>query len=413
MAEETGSMKDELSGKKILLGVTGGIAAYKSVVFLRLLKSEGADVRVIMTESAVEFVTPLTFETLSGHPVHHRMFGSGAGGGAVSPVEHIELAKWPDLVVIAPTTANTISKLVHGAADDLLSSVVSAYGGRIVLVPAMNDVMWRNPATQDNLRKLSQRGYGVIPPGTGDLACGYEAEGRMAEPEAILAFVKTLYRSDYANLRVLVSVGGTEEDLDPVRVISNRSSGRMGFAVAEAARDRGAQVTAVVGRVSVPPPLGVKIISVRTSEEMARALKKSFVEADVLVMAAAVSDYRPASSFPHKKKDDTWTLELTATEDILASLGKMKGKRFMIGFAIETENIEANALQKLEQKNCDMIVVNNPLEEGAGFEHDTNAVAIYNGKGRLLETGLKTKREIADLLLTVAREEKAFQKIVI
>jgi phosphopantothenoylcysteine decarboxylase/phosphopantothenate--cysteine ligase len=406
-------VKSGLAGKKILLGVTGGIAAYKSVFLLRLLKSEGADVKVIMTESAVEFIAPLTFETLSGHPVHVRMFATATGRDAASPIEHIDLAKWPDLVVMAPVTANTISKLVAGGADDLLSSVVSAYGGRVVLAPAMNDVMWTNPATQANLRALSQRGFRVVPPGTGDLACGYEAEGRMAEPEAILEFVRRLYDTDFGNLRVLVSVGGTEEDIDPVRVISNRSSGRMGFAVAEAARDRGAQVTAVVGRVAVPPPLGIKVIPVRTSDEMSRALKKAFVEADVLVMAAAVSDYKPASVLPQKKKGDSWSLDLTATEDILESLGKMKGKRFIIGFAIETENVEANAGRKLAQKNCDLLVVNNPLEEGAGFEHDTNAVTLYNGRGKLLETGLKSKREIADLILTAARQEKAFQKIVV
>lgn len=408
-----GSANSELAGKKILLGVTGGIAAYKSVVLLRLLKTRGAEVRVIMTESAAQFVAPLTFETLSQHPVHIRMFSTGTARDAVSPIEHIELAKWPDLIVIAPTTANTLAKLAAGGADDLLSSVVSAYGGRVILAPAMNDVMWKNPATQANLRALSQRGYGVVPPGSGDLACGYEAEGRMAEPEAILESVSRIFDADFSHLRVLVSVGGTEEDIDPVRVIANRSSGRMGFAIAEAARDRGAQVTAVVGRVTVPPPLGVKIISVRTSDEMSRALKKAFVEADVLVMTAAVSDFKPTSVLPKKKKGDSWTLDLTGTEDILEALGKMKGKRFIIGFAIETDNIEANVAAKLARKNCDLMVVNNPLQEGAGFEHDTNAVAVYNGRVKLVETGLKSKREIADIILTAARQEKAFHRIVV
>jgi phosphopantothenoylcysteine decarboxylase/phosphopantothenate--cysteine ligase len=402
-----------LEGKKILMGVTGGIAAYKSVFLLRLFKTEGADVRVVMTESACQFVAPLTFESLSENPVHVRLFETGGDKRTVSPIEHIDLAKWPDLVVIAPATANTLSKFVSGRSDDLLSSIVSAYDGTIVLAPAMNDVMWKNPSTQENLGTLSGRGYRVVPPGTGDLACGYEAEGRMAEPAQIVDFVTTLYRSDFAKLRVLVSVGGTEEDLDPVRVISNRSSGKMGFALAEAARDRGALVTAVVGRVSVPPPIGVRVMPVRTSEEMSRALKKAFVEADMLVMAAAVADYRIEAPLAKKKKGDTWKLELTATEDILASLGDMKGKRFTIGFALETENIDSNAKQKLAKKNCDLLVVNNPLEEGAAFGHDTNAVTIYNGKGKRLETGLKSKREIADLILTAAREEKSFQKILV
>lgn len=406
-------MKREFDGENILLGITGGIAAYKSVYLLRLLKSEGADVRVVMTEAAQQFVTPLTFEALSENPVHIRMFDTGGQKGSVSPIEHIDLAKWPDLVVVAPTTANTLSKIVAGGADDLLSSIVVAYDGTTILAPSMNDVMWNNPATQENIRILSQRGYRVVPPASGDLACGYPAEGRVAEPAEIVEFIKRLYFSDFANLRVLVSVGGTEEDLDPVRVITNRSSGRMGFAIAEAARDRGAQVTVVAGRVSIPPPVGVRVIRVRTSDEMSSALKTAFVETDVLVMAAAVSDYKVRSPLSHKKKGDSWTIELTATEDILRSLGEMKGKRFIVGFALETEDIEKNAREKLSRKNCDLLVVNNPLEEGAAFEHDTNAVTIYNGKGKVLETGLKSKRGIADLILGAAREEKAFQKILV
>lgn len=406
-------MARELEGKKILLGVTGGIAAYKSVFLLRLLKTAGADVKVIMTEAACEFVAPLTFETLSEHPVHVRMFGTGDDKKAVSPVEHIDLAKWPDLVVIAPTTANTLSKLVAGGADDLLSSVVTAYDGTVVLAPAMNDVMWQNEATQSNIRALSLRGYRVVPPGSGDLACGYEAEGRMAEPEDILAAVRTFYGSDFSKLRVLVSVGGTEEDLDPVRVITNRSSGRMGFAIAEAARDRGALVTAVVGRVTVPLPLGVRLIDVRTSAEMSRALQEAFVDTDILIMAAAVSDYAPKRALDKKQKDDAWTIALEKTEDILATLGKMKGKRFIIGFALETDDAEANAKKKLAKKNCDLLVLNNPLEDGAAFEHDTNAVTIYNTAGKVLSTGLKSKREIADILLEAACKEESFQKILV
>ncbi len=403
-------MKGKLAGKNILLGITGGIAAYKSVFLLRLLRNEGARVKVVMTESACEFVAPLTFEALSENNVHVRMFGSGAEQRTISPIEHIDLAKWPDLALIAPATANTIAKFAGGRADDLLSTIIHAYDGLVVLSPAMNDVMWHNPVTQDNLRALSERGFRVIPPERGELACGYESDGRMAEPETIVDAVTAVFNSDFSGLKVLVSAGGTQEDLDPVRVISNRSSGRMGFALAEAARNRGADVTVVVAGVSVPAPVGVRLIRVRTSDEMARALKERFLENDVLIMAAAVSDFRMKSPLANKKKGETWTLELTRTEDILESLGRMKGERFIIGFALETENIEENTQKKRLKKNCDLMVVNNPLEPGVAFEHETNAVTIYNSKGKVLSTGLKSKHEIADIILERAREEKASAK---
>jgi phosphopantothenoylcysteine decarboxylase/phosphopantothenate--cysteine ligase len=405
-------MKGALEGKKILLGVTGGIAAYKSVYLLRLLHTEGAEVKVVMTESACEFVAPLTFEALSENTVHIRMFGGRAERGTVSPIEHIDLARWPDVAVVAPATAHTIAKFAGAAADDLLSTIICAYDGPVVLAPAMNDVMWRNPATQANLRKLASRGFRVVPPERGELACGYESEGRMAEPEKIAEFIKTVCSSGFAGLDVLVSAGGTEEDLDPVRVISNRSSGRMGFALAEAARSRGARVTVVAARVSVPPPVGVRLIRVRTSSEMSQALHREFPEHDVLVMAAAVSDFRPASPLEQKQKDASWTLELTRTEDILESLGGIKGDRFVIGFAVETENLDRNAQRKLAEKNCDLIVANNPLEEGAAFEHETNTVTIYNSGGKVLSTGLKSKHEVADIILEAASKEKTFQKIL-
>jgi phosphopantothenoylcysteine decarboxylase/phosphopantothenate--cysteine ligase len=406
-------MKHGLEGKKILLGITGGISAYKSVFLLRLLKNEGADVRVVMTEAACEFVGPLTFETLSQHEVHVKMFGKPGERGSTSPVEHIDLAQWPDVVIVAPVTANTISKFASGKANNLLSAIVCAYSGTVVLAPAMNDVMWENEATQQNLRTLTARGFRTVLPEAGDLACGYEGAGRMAEPESILAFVRNLYESDYSGVRVLVSAGGTEEDLDPVRCISNRSSGRMGFAVAAAARDLGAKVTVIAGRTTVSPPVGVHTVKVRTAEEMSRALKKAFVECDVLVMAAAVSDYRPETSLPKKKKGDSWSLKLTRTEDILASLGGMKGRRLIIGFAIETDDVEVNAMEKLRKKNCDLLVVNNPLDEGAGFEHETNAVTIYGSKGAVLSTGVRHKQEIAEAILRVAHDTEQFQKILV
>jgi phosphopantothenoylcysteine decarboxylase/phosphopantothenate--cysteine ligase len=400
-----------LDGKRILLGVTGGIAAYKSIYLLRLFKRAGAQVRVVMTESACEFITPLTFEALSENPVHIRMFGAQSTG-ALSPIEHIDLAKWPDLIVVAPCTANTIAKFVHGRADDLLATLVSAYSGRVILAPAMNDGMWHNRATQDNLTVLSNRGFLVAPPERGDLACGYEATGRMAEPETIFSMVEGVFTSEYRGVRVLVSAGGTEEDIDPVRVISNRSSGKMGFAVAEAARDMGAEVTVVAACTAVQPPHGVRLERVRTSAELAAALDKSFAKSDVLVMAAAVSDFRPEARFDAKIKGDSLSLELTRTVDILASLGGAKGTRMIIGFALETDDVEANALEKMRKKNCDLIVVNDPREEGAAFAHDTNVVTIYNAGGKVYESeGPEPKRAIARKILELAAAEEAFKKL--
>jgi phosphopantothenoylcysteine decarboxylase/phosphopantothenate--cysteine ligase len=404
-------MRRALEAKKILLGITGGISAYKSVYLLRLLINEGAEVRVVMTEAACEFVAPLTFETLSQNKVHVKMFGNSGREGVASPVEHIELAKWPDAAVIAPATANTIAKFAAGRADDLLSTIICAFEGTVVLAPAMNDVMWRNASTQENLHSLAARGFRVVPPEPGDLACGYEGAGRMAEPESIVDFVNNLYRSDYGGVRVLISAGGTEEDLDPVRCITNRSTGKMGFALAEAARDLGSRVTVVAGRTSVAPPVGVNVVAVRTSREMSQALKELFTESDVLIMAAAVSDFRPKEPLSRKQKGDSWSIELTRTEDILASLGRMKGKRLIVGFALETDDVESNAKEKLRKKNCDLIVVNNPLEEGAGFEHDTNAVTIYGPGGALLSTGILPKREVAEAILHAVYETEQFQKI--
>ena len=403
-----------LSGKKILLGVTGGIAAYKAVFLLRLFKKAGADVKVVMTEAATEFVAPLTFESLSEHPVRTHIFEvEGRTAGTVSPIEHIDLAKWPDAMVIAPCTANTLANLAHGKADDLLSTIVSAYSGPVFLSPAMNDVMWENAGTQDNMRALSDRGYRTVPPEKGDLACGYEATGRMAEPETIFETVSAFFSSPWRGLRVLVSAGGTEEDIDPVRVISNRSSGKMGFAVAEAARDAGADVTVVAGRTSVLPPHGVRVLRVRTSGEMSKALHEAFDRSDVLLMTAAVADFRPSQQLEKKKKStDTWSLDLVKTEDILSSLGAAKGGRIVVGFALETDDEELNALAKQQKKHCDLIVSNNPNTPGAGFSHDTNVVSVYNGKGRVYQSaGPESKRAVARTLLDLVAAEPAFKKL--
>jgi len=271
----------------------------------------------------------------------------------------------------------------------------------------MNDVMWENAGTQDNMRTLSDRGYRTVPPEKGDLACGYEATGRMAEPETIFAAVTTLFESPWRGMKVLVSVGGTEEDIDPVRVIGNRSSGKMGFAVAEAARDLGAEVTVVAARTSVAPPFGVRVVRVRTSAEMSRALTSAFDGSDVLMMTAAVTDYRPARAMEQKKRSgDAWTLDLVPTEDILETLGAAKGKRVVVGFALETEREEKNAMAKLQKKHCDLVVLNKPSD---AFELDTNVVTVLNAAGRVYQsTGPESKREIARRLLDIVAKETAF-----
>jgi len=391
-----------IHGKKILLGVSGGIAAYKAVFLLRLFKKAGADVKVVMTDAATEFVTPLTFESLSEHPVHVHLFeGEGKSAGTVSPIEHIDLAKWPDLIVIAPATQNILAAFVTGRADDLLATIVSAYHGPVMLAPAMNDVMWENAATQENMRTLSERGFRVAPPEKGDLACGYEATGRMAEPDTIFHAVETMFNSPWSGRRVLVSVGGTEEDIDPVRVISNRSSGKMGFAVAEAARDLGAEVTVVAARTSVGAPYGVRIIPVRTSAEMSAALQREFKSSDALFMVAAVSDFKPAATMSQKKKSaEGWTLELEKTEDLLASLGATKGARVVVGFALETEDEERNAKAKLAKKHCDFVVLNRP---DTAFGQDTNVVSIFDANALVYRSAApESKRTIARRLVDIA-----------
>jgi phosphopantothenoylcysteine decarboxylase/phosphopantothenate--cysteine ligase len=294
--------------------------------------------------------------------------------------------------------------MAHGRADDLLATIVSAYRGPVMLAPAMNDVMWENAGTQDNMRLLSDRGYRVAPPEKGDLACGYEATGRMAEPETIFAAVQTLLDSPWRGVRVLVSVGGTEEDIDPAGRLS-RSSGKMGFAVAEA-RDLGADVTVVAARTSVAAAR-VRLNRVRTSEEM--RLKEAFAQADVLVMVAAVSDFRPAAPLAQKKKSsDTWTLELVKTEDILAALGAEKGKRVIVGFALETDDEEQNARAKLAKKQCDLVVLNRP---DAAFGRDTNVVTILNPQGRVYQSSApESKREVARRILDLVSASEAFRR---
>ena len=387
-----------LNGRRILLGVTGGIAAFKAAALTSLLVKEGAEVRVVMTENATKFVAPLTFQTLSGNPVHIDMFSPH-----LWQPEHVSLADWSELFVIAPATANVIGKLANGIADDLLTTVALAASCPLLIAPAMNDNMWRHPAVQANLKTLEERGAFIIPPGYGRLACGREGRGRMAESEVIVeAIGMALTPKDLEGVNVLVTAGPTREYIDPIRFVTNRSSGKMGFALARAARDRGARVKLITGPTPLPPPPFIPTVRVETAEEMREAVLEGFEEADVVIMAAAVADFRPEEALPLKLKKDQVSelnLKLVPTPDILAELGKRKGDRILVGFAAETDRLIENALQKLRSKNLDLIVANNVLEPGAGFESDTNIVTLIDGTGKAERLPLMSKYEVAHKVL--------------
>ena len=387
--------------KKILLGVTGGISAYKSVELLRILKKMGADVSVMMTASAREFVGPVTFEVLSGHPVHTELFPKPP-----SPqIPHIALGQWADLMLIAPATANTIGKIAAGLADDLLSATVLASPVPILLAPAMETNMVQNPIVKENVSRLRGLGYLTVGPGEGFLASGTEGMGRMSEPEEIAeAVLEALNHPPSAALkgcRILVTAGRTEEDIDPVRFLTNRSSGKMGFAIAERARRRGADVTLISGPTHIAPPEGVRVVNIRTVDQMRGAVEKAFPETDVLIMAAAVLDFRTKtiSSSKIKKSGAGISLELVPTEDFLVELGKKKRDKIVVGFAMETENGLANATNKLRQKNMDLIVMNDLTVEGAGFQADTNVVSLIDEDESVQNLQKMTKLEVADHIL--------------
>jgi len=385
--------------------VTGGIAAYKSVELLRRLKQMGADVRVVMTASAREFVGALTFEALSGHPVQTEMFSKEAG----SQIPHIALAHWPDLVVIAPATANTVGRVAAGLADDLLSAVVMASAAPVLLAPAMETNMYRNPIVTENLDRLRGLGYRTVGPGTGFLASGGEGIGRMSEPEEIAdAIVDALTSTtEFAGRRFVVTAGRTEEDIDPVRFLTNRSTGKMGYAVAERARRRGAGVTLVSGPGELSPPAGVEVVKVRSVAQMREAVVGAFRETDVLVMAAAVLDFRArrVAASKIKKTGAGLTLELEPTGDFLEELGRVKEDKILVGFAMETENGVANARKKLESKNLDLIVLNDLTVEGAGFGVDTNVVTLIDRDGSAQGLPKMSKQEVADRILDRVREK--------
>ncbi|OQY20293.1 MAG: bifunctional 4'-phosphopantothenoylcysteine decarboxylase/phosphopantothenoylcysteine synthetase [Desulfobacteraceae bacterium 4572_35.1] len=384
--------------KKIVLGVSGGIAVYKAVELLRLFVKAGADVSVVMTRNAQEFVTPLTFQTLSGNPVYSELFNLYQE----KKIGHISLAENADLFVIAPATANVIGKVASGIADDLLTTTLMATKAPVLFAPAMNVHMYENPIYQRNENSLRQLGYHFIDPAYGELACGYSGQGKLPAPEAIFAAAqKLLAPQDLCGHTVLVTAGPTREELDPVRYISNYSSGKMGYAVARAARQRGAEVVLVSGPTFLPPPAGVKLVSVVSAKQMREQVLQAFSKATVVVKSAAVADYRPVSVSGHKlkKKDAEMFLSLEKNPDILAELGQIKQDRILVGFAAETQDLLKHAGEKLSKKNLDLIVANDITQSGAGFDVDTNVVKLLHADGKVEELPQLSKVEVAHQLL--------------
>lgn len=389
-----------LKGREVVLGVTGGIAAYKSVEIVSRLAKLGASVHVIMTKNATEFVTPLTFETMSHHPVVTDTFARPE----TWEVEHIALAQRAEVFAIAPATANCLAKMACGLADDMLSTTVLATKAPVLLAPAMNTGMWTAPATQANVRTLAERGVHFVGPASGMLACGDTGAGRMSEPAEVAEAICALLcpRRDYEGLRVLVTAGATRERLDPVRYLSNDSSGKMGFALAEAAAARGAEVTLVCGAATAQPPKGVPVVQVASTQELYEAVTSRAQEQDVIIQAAAPADYRFAETFPQKLKKAAGTpLTLTLVEnpDIAAAVGRMKRPgQTLVGFAAETEHVLSNARAKLQKKNLDLIVANDVSQPGAGFNVDTNIATLITADG-MRAYPLRTKRALADDIL--------------
>ncbi|HKD06310.1 MAG TPA: bifunctional phosphopantothenoylcysteine decarboxylase/phosphopantothenate--cysteine ligase CoaBC [Bryobacteraceae bacterium] len=391
---------------RIALGVTGGIAAYKSAELARALIREGHEVQVILTRAAEEFIRPLTFAALTGRKVITDLFASESPESTLSSsIEHIAVAKAHDLLLVAPATANTLAKFAHGLADDFLSTTYLAFHGPVVIAPAMNDVMWEHAATRANMETLRNRGHVIVDPGEGYLACGTVGQGRLAENEAIVdAVTRALSPKDLTGQTILITAGPTQEPIDPVRYLSNRSSGRMGYALAEAALQRGAQVILVSGPVSLDPPLDAKIVRVTTAAEMRDAVFANLDPATIVIKCAAVADFRPAQASASKIKKDTAPkcVELEPTADILAELGQKKGSRLLIGFAAETGNLQEYARRKLQTKNCDMVVANLVGQPGTGFESDTNEVLIALRTGDFVPVAKASKRDVADRILSEA-----------
>jgi phosphopantothenoylcysteine decarboxylase/phosphopantothenate--cysteine ligase len=389
---------------RITLGVTGGVAAYKAAELVRRLQQEGFSVEVVMTRAACEFITPLTFAALTGKKVISGLFAeSGGEANLESAIEHIAVAQRTDLLLVAPATADIIAKFSRGISDDFLSTLYLATTAPVVVAPAMNVNMWNHPATRENLERLRGRGVHVVNPDEGYLACGMTGAGRLAGQDAIVDAVRELLqvRRDLEGQTIVLTAGPTQEDLDPVRFLTNRSSGRMGYAVAEAAALRGAKVILISGPTALETPVGVTRVDVRTAAEMLRAVEDHFAQATIAVFAAAVADYRPAdiASQKIKKTASEITLRLEPNPDILAAVARKKENRVIIGFAAETGKVAENARKKLAEKNADLIVANDVTAEGAGFDVDTNIVTLFARDGRDLPLAKMTKREVADRIL--------------
>lgn len=387
-----------LQGKHVVLGVSGGIAVYKAVELLRLLTKAGADVQVIMTRNAQEFVTPLTFQTLSGHPVHTELFNLYQE----QEIGHISLADRADLFILAPATANLIGRIARGLADDLLTTSVMATKAPVLIVPAMNTNMYENPLYRRNEADLAAHGYHILEPASGDLACGWQGQGKLPDPQTIIEVATGLFMpQDLGGCTLLVTAGPTREEIDPVRYLSNYSSGKMGYAVAAAARQRGAKVLLVSGPTGLTVPPGVRCVPVCSALEMRQAVFDHLESADMVVKAAAVADYRAAERAPEKLKKGAaeMTLTLQKNPDILAELGQRKNGRILVGFAAETERLLAHAAEKLREKNLDLIVANDITQKGAGFDSDTNIVRLLHANGKVEELERMSKLRVAHALL--------------
>lgn len=393
-----------LKGKNIILGVTGGIAVYKAADLVSRLKKQNANVEVIMTDAAMEFVNPLTFQTMSNNPVHTSMFNKIDK----FDVEHISLAKKADMILVAPATANTIAKVAHGFADNLLTTVIMASHAKIVFAPAMNTEMYNNPIQQENMNKLKKLGYEFIQPGVGLLACGDYGAGKMAEPADIVEYVIDAFvEKDLKGKKIVITAGPTIEPLDPVRYITNHSSGKMGYLLGKEAKSRGAEVVIISGPTSLEAPKGVQVVHVNTTQEMFDAVGEHFDSCDILIKSAAPADYRPEniSSTKIKKKDnkeDELNIKFVRNPDIALHYGNKKNKQIVIGFAAETDNLVEYAKNKLEKKNFDFIVANDVTKEGAGFKSDTNIVTIIDNKGEIESYPIMTKSKLSKTILDKA-----------
>lgn len=398
-----------LQGKHIVLGVTGSIAAYKIASLASMLKKRGADVTVIMTENATNFINPITFETLTGNKCLIDTFDRNFQYS----VEHVSLAKQADIFLVAPASANVIARAAHGIADDMLTTTLLACECPKIIAPAMNTHMYVNPIVQDNIGILKHYGMEVITPATGYLACGDTGEGKMPEPEVLLEYIyKGLQPKDMKGINVLVTAGPTREKIDPVRYISNHSTGKMGYAIARAAMMRGAKVTLVTGKTELTPPVGVHTIDIVSAKDMADAVKGCAHEQDIIIKAAAVADYRPkyVADQKVKKKDGDMSIELERTEDILGFLGAHKREgQFLCGFSMETEHMIENSRSKLERKNLDLIVANNLKQKGAGFGTDTNIVTLLS-RDDTVELPLMSKEEVANELLNYIMTHRAYHR---